>query len=375
MASTPATQPQELFEQLYTRYVQDVYRYSLALLRNPADAEDVTQTTFMNAYRALKRGEVPEQPHHWLIVIAHNACRTRASRAARRPREVPLDETVQEVPVPESERPNLRAVLEALGRLPFNQRSALVMRELEGRTYEEIAETLGVTVAAVETLIFRARRSLRLRRDAFRTLALVQAPASLASFGGSVASGGGLLLGGAALKAAALVAAIVAGGGAYELVAHAPSSRLHARPTASQVLLAAGVTNEAATTGRVRAAARIQRRTAVATHRRAHAGAAASPGGTQTAQPGRSDPTSASQPTATGTSGTGTQGPSPSTTTATTAPAVTVAVPSAPALPVPVPTVPATTVSTPSVPVTVPLPTTTVAVTIPSVTIATPPLP
>jgi RNA polymerase sigma factor (sigma-70 family) len=219
--------PQQVFEELYDRYARDVYRYALAVLRNPADAEDVAQTTFMNAYRAIVRGERPEKPQHWLIVIAHNACRTRAIRASRRPREVPLDHVVRDVPVPESERPNLRAVLEALGELPFNQRSALVMRELEGRSYEEIAEMLGVTVSAVETLIFRARRSLRLRKDALRGLALVQLPASLQTFGGPLAGGSAVFGGGVVLKAAAVVAAVIAGGATIEAVQSQATHHTH----------------------------------------------------------------------------------------------------------------------------------------------------
>jgi RNA polymerase sigma factor (sigma-70 family) len=207
------------FERMYERYVKDVYRYALAVLRNPADAEDVTQTTFMNAYRAYKEGEDPLKPQHWLIKIAHNACRTRAIRASRRPREVPLDDSIRELAVPEQERPNIRNVLGALGRLPFNQRSALVMRELEGRSYEEIAEALGVSVSAVETLIFRARRSLRMRRDALRGLAAVPLPASLQTFGSSAVTTGGYALGsGVAVKAAAILAALIAGGASYEAV-------------------------------------------------------------------------------------------------------------------------------------------------------------
>src|SRR5207248_2441619 len=73
----PAVTRARAFELLYRRHVQDVYRYSLALLRNPADAEDVTQITFMNAYRAYMRGEEPLKPQNWLIKIAHNAARTR----------------------------------------------------------------------------------------------------------------------------------------------------------------------------------------------------------------------------------------------------------------------------------------------------------
>src|ERR671935_1194167 len=121
----PVLARDEAFEKLYRRYVKDVYHYALALLRNPADAEDVTQTTFMNAYRAFKRGEQIEKPQNWLIKIAHNAARTRYARASRRAQEVPLEDHLEFLAVPEEDRPDITAVLEALGRLPFNQRAAL----------------------------------------------------------------------------------------------------------------------------------------------------------------------------------------------------------------------------------------------------------
>jgi RNA polymerase sigma factor (sigma-70 family) len=198
------------FERMYRRYVQDVYRYALALLRNPADAEDVTQTTFMNAYRAMQRGEQPRKPQNWLIKIAHNAARTRYARSSRRVKEVPLEDHVDMLPMPDEEKPDLQEVLEALGRLPLNQRAALVMRELEGRSYAEIAETIGVSVPAVETLIFRARRSLRLKASNLRVLGLVPLPQSLARLfdgGGAVAGGTAALGSGFLLKAAAAVVA------------------------------------------------------------------------------------------------------------------------------------------------------------------------
>jgi RNA polymerase sigma factor (sigma-70 family) len=208
----------EAFERLYRSYARDVYRYSLAVLRNPADAEDITQTTFLNAYRAYQRGEEPIRPKHWLIKIAHNACRTRHLRAVRRPQEVPFEETIAAIPVPAEETPRLEELLEALGRLPFNQRAALVMRELEGRSYAEISETLEVSVAAVETLIFRARRTLRRDRSLLGVLGSVQLPPSLAGlFGGGggagAVAGGGLAVGSGLLVKAALVVAagVVAG--------------------------------------------------------------------------------------------------------------------------------------------------------------------
>jgi RNA polymerase sigma factor (sigma-70 family) len=259
------------FERLYRRHVADVYRYSLAMLRNPADAEDVTQTTFMNAYGAYRRGERPRAAQRWLITIAHNVCRQRFRQSQRRVEEVAFDETAAEGAVPDAEAPSIEELSRALGHLAFNQRAALVMRELEGRSYAEIAEVLGVTASAVETLVFRARRALReqlegqlscldaelavsrqldgrlpraergalrahlreckecaslarrlrAQRSAIKALGLMPLPASLGSFfgGGAAAVGGG----GVAVKAAAFVAAtaVVAGAG-HEASVHSP---------------------------------------------------------------------------------------------------------------------------------------------------------
>src|SRR5215510_4957972 len=149
------------FERMYRRHVGDVYRYALAVLRNPADAEDVTQTTFLNAYRAFaEKGERPEKPQNWLIAIAHNVCRQRFRQSARRPSEVAFEDDIGDTLVAD-ESPSGEDIRRALGHLAFNQRAALVMRELEGRSYAEIAEILDLSTSAVETLIFRARRALR----------------------------------------------------------------------------------------------------------------------------------------------------------------------------------------------------------------------
>jgi len=255
------------FERLYRAHVGDVYRYALALTGNAADAEDVAQMTFMNAYRALARGERPVKPQNWLIAITRNVCRQRFRQAARRPTEVVYEEDVAEALVASDEAPSAADIQRALGYLPLNQREALVMRELEGRPYADIAELLGLSVAAVETLLFRARRALReqlegsltcseaeaalslqidgrlLRADAgalrghlrecetcrhlarrlraqrkgFRALAVVPLPPSLLSWFG--AGGASVIGAGVAAKVAAVtVAAVVAGGGGYAIV-------------------------------------------------------------------------------------------------------------------------------------------------------------
>jgi RNA polymerase sigma-70 factor (ECF subfamily) len=267
------------FERLYQRHVKDVFRYSLAVLGEPADAEDVTQTTFLNAYRAFQRGERPEKPENWLIAIAHNVCRQRFRQQQRRPSEVEFEDELAGAVERDEDGPTVDELRRAFGALQPNQRAALVMRELEGRSYSEIAEVLGITISALETLLFRARRALReqleeqlscretalaisrqmdgrlsaserralrahlrscpecsrlassqrAQRKALRTLLAVPLPTSLQTFlphateaaaAGSAAAAGGTAL---AVKAAAVVAAgTLVGGGAYEGVKHVP---------------------------------------------------------------------------------------------------------------------------------------------------------
>src|ERR671924_1729690 len=86
--------PDRSFERLYEKHAADVYRYALVVLRNQADAEDVTQTTFLNAFRAFERGERPKKAQNWLIAIAHNVCRQRFRQSARRPTEISFDEDI-----------------------------------------------------------------------------------------------------------------------------------------------------------------------------------------------------------------------------------------------------------------------------------------
>jgi RNA polymerase sigma factor (sigma-70 family) len=303
----PVLARDEAFEELYRRYVKDVYHYALALLRNPADAEDVTQTTFLNAYRAFQRGEEILKPQNWLIKIAHNVARSRYARSSRRVKEVPLEDHVERLALPEDEKPNVEAVLRALGRLPFNQRAALVMRELEGRTYAEIADALGVSVAAVETLIFRARRSLRVRTAALRSILAVPLPGSLGQLfeGGGAAAGG--IGAGVLIKAAV---ALVVGGLATGLgverstqaaprperaVAASPISLAAAAVGASAVQRVSGPAAKRSVAPRPRTATR--RAAATGLKRPSlHDTSAVSPvaSSTQAAQPVRSSPASSS---------------------------------------------------------------------------------
>ncbi|MEJ7568158.1 MAG: sigma-70 family RNA polymerase sigma factor [Gaiellaceae bacterium] len=146
-------------DELYRAHAAEVYRYVYAVLGNSADAEDVTQTTFVNALRALERGERPRKPTNWLITIAHNLIRQRFRQQQSRPREVELDRELATIES-DNDGPSIDDLVRALQRIPPAQREALVLRELEGRSYKEIVAILGVSATALETLIFRARRSL-----------------------------------------------------------------------------------------------------------------------------------------------------------------------------------------------------------------------
>src|SRR3954447_22708557 len=140
-------------DRLYRKHSGEVLRYALLVLRSRSDAEDVTQAVFMRALRALERGEKVRAPRNWLIKMAHNEARR---LIASRRMTVELPETLAAEPDESGRADELKRALEAL---PEAQRRALVLRELEGRSYNEIAAVLYISVSAVETLIFRARRS------------------------------------------------------------------------------------------------------------------------------------------------------------------------------------------------------------------------
>lgn len=147
------------FDRLYRRHRRAVYGSVLRDVRDPDEAEDVTQVAFLNAFRAMSRGDEPERPRAWLITIARNVVRRRARLRASGPQEVELDPDLAIAP-DDVESSTAADIYEALRGLPENQRHAIALREIQGRSYAEIAEALELSVAAVETLIFRARRSL-----------------------------------------------------------------------------------------------------------------------------------------------------------------------------------------------------------------------
>jgi RNA polymerase sigma-70 factor, ECF subfamily len=156
--------PADATRQLYERHSSRIFGFCLSRLGSREEAEDAVQTTFLNAQRGLGRGVVPEYELAWLFKIAQNVCHNRHQSARRRGRiEAAHDlDALQDVIASPDRNPaiSLAELTQALGAIPTRQRRALVLREFQGYSYEEIASELGISVGAVETLLFRARRGI-----------------------------------------------------------------------------------------------------------------------------------------------------------------------------------------------------------------------
>jgi RNA polymerase sigma factor (sigma-70 family) len=206
------------FEAIVSRYRGALLRYVERFLSRER-AEDAVQQAFVNAYEAMLRDHATLNLRPWLYRIAHNtalnALRDQALRHSELPESIDgverPDETLERVQ-------GLRDVLAAVKALPERQRAAIVLRELEGRSYEEIAAELGVTGGSVRQLLNRARNTLRSRASALVPVALVTRLPWMASsepVAARVADLCGGAGGGAALAkvcATALVAGTVVGG-------------------------------------------------------------------------------------------------------------------------------------------------------------------
>jgi RNA polymerase sigma-70 factor (ECF subfamily) len=139
-------------ERLYREHRAGLIRLVERELRDHHEAEDVVQTAFLDAQRALECGTIPRNPRAWLAAIALNAVR-RLKR--RRLNAAPLEDCAVQKASGMSE---IRA---ALASLPTEQRAAVLYRDLLGLSYTETADQMGTTVNAVTMLLYRGRQRLR----------------------------------------------------------------------------------------------------------------------------------------------------------------------------------------------------------------------
>jgi RNA polymerase sigma factor (sigma-70 family) len=220
------------FEAIVARYRSRLLRHCAGILP-PERAEDAVQQAFLNAYRAITAGEAEIALRPWLYRVAHNASLNLLRQNGWNHEQIPEDfDGVVQPPQAVEQSEHLRQVVRSVKDLPERQRDAIVLRELEGRSYEEIAAALGVTDGAVRQLLNRARTALRtaatsitppqlLERLADRAAVDTPAAARIAEL--SMGAGGAATL--AKIGAAVVVAGAVAGGVAAGPLRHAGADR------------------------------------------------------------------------------------------------------------------------------------------------------
>jgi RNA polymerase sigma-70 factor (ECF subfamily) len=159
------------FDLLVRKYQHRVVKLVMRYMRDPADAEDVTQEAFIKAYRALPQFRGESAFYTWLYRIAINTAKNAAVARSRSPVEYDLDlqnsdESYElqarmadhDTPEALALAEEIRLVVEAaIDSLPEELRTAIVLRELDGQSYEAIAATMACPVGTVRSRIFRAR--------------------------------------------------------------------------------------------------------------------------------------------------------------------------------------------------------------------------
>lgn len=161
------------FDLLVLRYQHKVVKLVARLLRDPAEAEDVAQEAFVKAYRAIGSFRGDSAFYTWLYRIAVNTARNTMASRQRRPVDYEADLSESQQSAVESRMRDLdtpeaaaltdeihRTVNRAVEDLPEDLRTAIILREIEGLSYEEIAEAMDCPVGTVRSRIFRAREAI-----------------------------------------------------------------------------------------------------------------------------------------------------------------------------------------------------------------------
>jgi RNA polymerase sigma factor (sigma-70 family) len=155
---------EDAFGTIHDRYRQRLFAYVRQMLsaHSRQDAEDVLQDVFVRAFGALRADTRDINVRAWLYRVAHNRCIDHLRRTVPPPADVydvsrtPLHDPLEDA----QRREDLRRLVRDVGRLPDQQRSALLMREIDGMSYADLAAALDVTVPAVKSLLVRARIGL-----------------------------------------------------------------------------------------------------------------------------------------------------------------------------------------------------------------------
>lgn len=158
------------FEVLVNRYRDRIYNLCRYLLDNPQDAEDAAQDTFLKAYRSIGDHAPSASFYTWLYRIAVNTCLDHQRKSSLRAfffpysPDDPSETFPSPLPNPETslaEQESMLALQAAFKKISGKLRAVIVLKELEGLSYEEIAEVLDVSIGTVKSRISRARDELR----------------------------------------------------------------------------------------------------------------------------------------------------------------------------------------------------------------------
>jgi len=148
----------DAFRHLVHRYQRRALAHARALTGSDADAADMVQSAFLDAFRELERFDQTREFYPWFYVLLRNRCFKQWRRTADRGANVTLDEITTRDVAPVEELYDLRT---ALHRLEPKDREVLVLKHLDGWTYDELAERLEIPRGTVMSRLFHARRRLK----------------------------------------------------------------------------------------------------------------------------------------------------------------------------------------------------------------------
>jgi RNA polymerase sigma-70 factor (ECF subfamily) len=176
----------ELFSEIVNKYKRVVYNHAYSFLRNKEEAEDTVQEIFTTIYKNIKSFREEAKLGTWIYRITVNICKNKLKQLKRKNQniieEIPeWDEDSEENPIEEKLKDKdertpdnvlvsdeiKKIVFKRMGELAEEQRKVLILRDIDGLSYEEIAKILKLSVSAVKSKIFRARENLRekLKKD------------------------------------------------------------------------------------------------------------------------------------------------------------------------------------------------------------------
>jgi RNA polymerase sigma-70 factor (ECF subfamily) len=169
------------FEEVALPLQPTLLRMALAMTRHPADAADLVQETYYKAWRFFSAFRKGSDCRAWLTAILRNAYINRYRRKQRRPTEIEFDEWQDidpvfrdehvRIPAPDDENTMGQAlsdeVIDALGQLPDHFRDVVILSDVKGLSYQEVADRVGCPIGTVRSRLFRARATLRELLDGY----------------------------------------------------------------------------------------------------------------------------------------------------------------------------------------------------------------